>query len=222
VDKRELRRKYDDAAGWYDAVEVIPELLGVRRLRRELLKDATGVTLEVACGTGLNFSSYPRGVKLVATDFSEEMLKAAGGRAWASDLDIDFLVMDGERLAFAERVFDTVVSSLTLCTFTHPVGALREMARVCRPSGQILLLEHGLSDRGWIRRWQNYRAESHERRLGCQWNREPLKLLAQAGLSPVSVRRTLFGIFHLIQARPLKAAEVPARLGRLARCPTPA
>ncbi|MBI3583112.1 MAG: class I SAM-dependent methyltransferase [Nitrospinae bacterium] len=107
--------------------------------------------------------------------------------------------MDAESLAFPDRSFDTVVSSLTLCTFSDPLAALNEMARVCRKDGRILLLEHGRSSHEWLGRWQDRKAKGHAEILGCHWNREPLNLIQQVGLKVYSIRRIFFGIFHLIE-----------------------
>jgi len=95
-----------------------------------------------------------------------------------------------------------VVSSLTTCTFPNPVAALQEMGRVCRPEGKILLLEHGRSDRAWLGRWQDERADRHAKQLGCHWNREPLELVREAGLKIVNAQRLFFGIFYQINAEP--------------------
>ncbi len=97
----------------------------------------------------------------------------------------------------------TRANSKRLIYFLDPVAALREMARVCRPAGHILLLEHGRSDRDWLGRWQDRRADRHAKRFGCQWNREPLNLVRQAELALTDARRTFFGIFQVIEAMPL-------------------
>lgn len=76
------------------------------------------------------------------------------------------------------------------------------MARACRAEGKILLLEHGRSDREWLGRFQDRRADSFAKPLGCHWNREPLELVKQAVLKVVRARRAFFGIFHLIEAMP--------------------
>jgi len=130
------------------------------------------------------------------------MLKVARKRADRLGLTIPFLVIDAEKLAFPDQCFNTVVSSLTLCTFPDPPAALREMARVCRADGRILLLEHGRSDQEWLGRWQDRRADRHAKALGCRWNREPLDLIRQAGLKLEAAQRFFFGIVHLIQASP--------------------
>ena len=206
MNTEEIRQKYNTFAPWYDLLEGIPELLGLRKLRRELLQRASGSVLEVAAGTGKNFHYYPQTCEITAVDLSPAMLKRARRRADRLGLPIPFLIMDGEALAFPDQSFDTVVSSLTLCTFPDPIAALREMARVCRVDGRILLLEHGRSDREWLGRWQDRRADRHAKPLGCRWNREPLDLVRQAELTLITSRRYFGGVFHLIEATPPRTA----------------
>lgn len=202
----EIRRKYEKFARWYDLMDGIPEVLGVKRLRRRLLQRASGKVLEIAAGTGRNLRYYPTACQITAVDFSPAMLGVARSRADRLGLTIPFLVMDAEALAFPEQSFDTVLSSLSLCTFPEPAAALQEMARVCRRGGRILLLEHGRSDVEWLGRWQDHRADRHAKALGCRWNREPLDLVRRAGLRLIASQRHFFGIFHLVEAMPLDAA----------------
>jgi ubiquinone/menaquinone biosynthesis C-methylase UbiE len=199
---REISQKYDGFARWYDWVEGIPDVLGVSRLRRRLLRRASGKILEVAAGTGKNLKFYPSGCRIIALDVSLEMLNLARKRATKLSMDISFVLGDAQTLPFRDKSFDTVVSSLTTCTFPNPVTALREMRRVCKSEGKILLLEHGRSDREWLARWQDRHADKFAKPLGCHWNREPLNLVRQAGLRMNEVRRTFFGIFHQIEAVP--------------------
>jgi ubiquinone/menaquinone biosynthesis C-methylase UbiE len=199
---REISEKYDRFARWYDWVEGVPDLLGVRRLRRQLFRRASGKVLEIAVGTGKNLRYYPRGCRIIAVDLSREMLNVARKRAAKSSMDVSFLLADAQALPFSDRSFDTLVSSLTTCTFPNPVAALREMARVCRPAGRILLLEHGRSNRDLLGRWQDRHADQFAKPLGCHWNREPLELVRAAGLKVVESQRVFFGIFHRIEAKP--------------------
>lgn len=198
---QEISQKYNRFARWYDLVEGIPDLLGLRKLRQKLLERASGEILEVAVGTGKNLLHYHRSSHITAVDVSEKMLSVARKRAKRLSLEVAFIVTDAEALPFSDRSFDTVVSSLTTCTFPNPVIALQEMARVCRTEGKILLLEHGRSDNEWLGRWQDSRSDRHARQLGCHWNREPLKLVREAGLRVVAAHRTFFGIFHVVEAK---------------------
>jgi ubiquinone/menaquinone biosynthesis C-methylase UbiE len=119
-------------------------------------------------------------------DVSREMLNIARQRAAKLSMDVSFSLADAAALPFSDRSFDTLVSSLTTCTFPNPVAALQEMARVCKLAGRILLLEHGRSNREWLGRWQDSREDSFAKQLGCHWNREPLGLVRQAGLKLTS------------------------------------
>jgi ubiquinone/menaquinone biosynthesis C-methylase UbiE len=192
---RELQNKWDRASKWYDLATAALEVLVFRRLRSRLLRSASGSVLEVAGGTGWNLGHYPAGVDIVTIDLSPGMLAKTRKRG-ASKV----VVMDAERLAFRDGLFDTVVSTLGTCTFLDPVEALREMRRVCRPGGRILLLEHGRSDRPRIAAWQDRRAPEHAACLGCWWNREPLENVRRAGLKPLTAVRSVLGMVHFIQA----------------------
>lgn len=199
---REISEKYDRFARWYDWLEGIPDLLGMRRLRRSLLSRASGSVLEIAVGTGKNLPYYPDDCRITAMDISRNMLNIARQRAAKLFMHVSFSLADAEVLPFADYSFDTVVSSLSTCTFPNPALVVREMARVCRTGGKILLLEHGRSDHEWLGHWQDRHADKFAEPLGCHWNREPLELVEQAGLKVVRARRNFFGVFHLIEAEP--------------------
>jgi ubiquinone/menaquinone biosynthesis C-methylase UbiE len=199
---RELSEKYDRFSRWYDWVEGVPELLGVSRLRRSLLQHASGKILEVAVGTGKNLPYYPRECRIIGVDLSREMLNVARTRAARLSMDASLALVDAEALPFPDSSFDTVVSSLSTCTFPDPVASLKEMARVCRPTGKILLLEHGRSNCEWLARFQDRTADRHAKQLGCHWNRKPLEFLGQSGLKVNKAQRFFFGIFYQIEAAP--------------------
>lgn len=199
----EIRRKYDSFAGWYDLLVSVPErILGVGRLRRRLLSRSQGKVLEVGVGTGRSLRYYPAGLQVMAGDISYRMLQIALRRAGKLPVSVRLFETNAEDLNFSDHHFDTVVSTLTLCTFPNPEKVLREFSRVCRPNGRILLLEHGRSAAGLLARWQDRTAERHARTLGCYWNREPLELVQRAGLTVIQNSRHVFGIFHLIEATP--------------------
>ncbi len=199
---KKIAGKYNHFARWFDLVEGVLDLLGVRKLRKRLLRQASGQVLEVAVGTGKNLRHYPDGCQIIAVDVSSKMLSVGRKRAAKLSMNVSFSLADAEALPFSDKTFDTVVSSLTTCTFPNPVTALKEMARVCQPGGRILLIEHGRSDRAWLGHWQDRREDSFAKQLGCHWNRETLELVRQAGLKVQNSRRIFFGVFHTIDAEP--------------------
>jgi ubiquinone/menaquinone biosynthesis C-methylase UbiE len=208
----EIQQKYNAFAPWYNSLEGLLELSGLRSLRRNLLQQAAENVLEVAVGTGQTLPYYPPSCRLTAVDVSPAMLALARKRAMRLGRRVAFQVMDAEHLAFPDHSFHTVVDTLAICTFPQPVAALREMARVCKPEGRLLLLEHGRSHRAWLGRLQDRWAARHAAQLGCWWNREPLALVRQAGLQPLATRRTFFGIFQVMEVLPTEA--MPAATGQ--------
>lgn len=202
MDAPKIRESYDRAAPWYDIGEALLEVLGLRRLRRQLMGQATGRVLEVASGTGKNLRYLPRRIDWTGVDLSERMLARARRRSTERASRARVVVMDAQSLGFRDETFDTVVSSLSSCTFPDPLAALREMARVSRRDGRILLLEHGRSDHERVAAFQDRYADRHARMLGCHWNREPLALAHAAGLQVLRSRSYFLGIFTVIEAAP--------------------
>ena len=196
---QELSRRYSRVARWYDRVEGILGLLGVSKFDAGCCS-RRAIELEVALGTGKNLPHYLHQCCIIAMDLSRETLNIAQKRAAKLSMNVSFLLADAEALPFSDESFDTVVSSLSTCTFPNPVAALKEMARVCRPKGKVLLLEHGRSDREWLGRWQDRHADQFAKPLGCHWNREPLELVGQTGLKVYRAKRNFFGVFQQIES----------------------
>ena len=131
-----------------------------------------------------------------------EMMTIAERKARRINFDVQFTLLDAENLPFRDDSFDTVLSTLSSCTFPAPIRAFQEMARVCKPDGRILLLEHGRSDKRLFAWMQDKRAPKHAEAFGCQWNREPVRLARQAGLEFVDYKTHFFGVFAVMEARP--------------------
>jgi ubiquinone/menaquinone biosynthesis C-methylase UbiE len=195
----DLRDLYADQADLMDRLSVLDRLV-FGRARRRLFGRAEGDVLDVACGTGLNRTYLPPDVEYVGIDLSPAMLSKAAASNEGLERRVDLLEMDAQTLAFTDDSFDTIVSSLSTCTFPDPQAALAEMGRVCRPEGQILLLEHGRSSVGLIARFQDWRAEAHYEKHGCRWTQEPLEVLAASDLTVERHRSGPLGIVTAIRA----------------------
>jgi SAM-dependent methyltransferase len=152
------------------------EKLGMARLRRELLAEAHGAVLEIGAGTGLNLRHYP-------ADLDELVLVEPGARMGGHiDLDrapagvpVRLEPAPAEYLPFEDGTFDTVVSTLVLCTVGDPERAVSEVARVLRPGGRLLFLEHVRADPGLRRTLQRRSARPWAGFAdGCRCDRETL------------------------------------------------
>lgn len=201
----EIASIYDELAPRTERFAPINRLL-TGRYRARLFAGARGRVLDVACGTGENFRYLPSDVDPVGIDVSAWALASAERRAARLGVEADLREMDAAALAFPDDSFDTVVSALSTCTFPDPGAALDEMARVYRPDGRVLLLEHGRSSLGPVARFQDRRAREHFETAGCRWNQEPVDVVAGADLDVLGVDRRLFGVLTAMEARPKPSA----------------
>jgi ubiquinone/menaquinone biosynthesis C-methylase UbiE len=201
----EVQSAYDAIADQYEKKIWFDQyVLGVARLRKRLLAKATGKILEVACGSGQNFPLFAPNSEITAVDLSPKMLEIARANAIKHGLSVNLAVRDAEQLEFPDGSFDTVVSTLSTCTFPNPIKALQEMKRVCQPDGLILLLEHGHSNLPWLARFQDRHEYQHyQDHAGCRWNQDPLDLVQSAGIKVLKSKRNILGMFHSIEARSL-------------------
>jgi len=134
------------AAG-YDVFMRSTERAGLRDRRRALLAQASGATLEIGAGTGANLDLYPAAVtELFLAEPSPHMAQRLRARAAAGERAVEVVDAGAERLPFPDARFDTVVGTLVLCTIPDPQRALAEAARVLRPGGRLLFIEHVRSE----------------------------------------------------------------------------
>jgi ubiquinone/menaquinone biosynthesis C-methylase UbiE len=125
--------------------------------RREILADATGEVLEIGFGTGLNLAYYPSDKiqKITTIDVNPGMNQLAQKRIAISPIEVDYQVLNGEKLPMADATFDTVVSTWTLCSIKDVEPAIAEIYRVLKPGGKFIFIEHGLSREPQIQTWQH-------------------------------------------------------------------
>ncbi len=165
----------------YDLSLVLSEKRGMAARRGELLASARGRVLELGAGTGLNLRHYPDGVDLVVSEpdpgMRARLERRAAGRATVIDAG-------AEELPFPDASFDTVVSTLVLCTVADPAAALAEVRRVLAPDGRLLLIEHVRASEPRLERRQDRLAGLwHACAMGCRCNQPTVDLLEGAGLS---------------------------------------
>ena len=161
------------------------------RLRDELLHAASGDVLEIGFGTGLNLSHYPSGIsRLTTIDPATILPRTVKARIAAVPFPVETTPISAEQLPYPDRRFDTVVSTWTLCTIPDPLQALREVARVLKPTGRFLFLEHGRSEDTHVAKWQD-RLNPIQQVIGCgcNLNRRIDRLIEESGLSIVTLTR---------------------------------
>jgi SAM-dependent methyltransferase len=165
------------AARLYDPFLALGERRGMAARRRALLAGARGRVLEIGAGTGHNLAAYPAGLEaLVLTEPDPAMRTRLRRRAEHGGVTV--VEAGAEALPFADGAFDTVVSTLVLCTVPDADAAVREVRRVLRPGGRLLFLEHvRADDRRHARRQDRLARPWRAFAAGCHCNRPTLELL---------------------------------------------
>ncbi len=170
------RKRYDRIAPFFDGLEGFLEGLFFSRWRKILWAKAEGPhILEVGVGTGKNFPLYPGNARITAIDFSPKMLDQARKKRDRRNIDVDLDLMDIESLCYADNSFDTVIATFVFCSVPKPQKGLQELYRVCKPGGQVLLLEHVLSSNrflAWMMKLMNPLVKSL---VGAEITRQTVK-----------------------------------------------
>jgi phosphatidylethanolamine/phosphatidyl-N-methylethanolamine N-methyltransferase len=202
LEKRQVKRAYKLYAPAYDLVfdwifhpgrEAAIRLCDIRPDHH---------VLEVGIGTGLNLPLFPRRTRITGIDLSEEMLRKAKERVRELGLStVTLRAMDATVMDFPENEFDSAVATYTISAVPDPVGVLREMRRVVKPGGSIVVLNHFRSERRVMGRLEDMVAPVCTR-LGWKSNLPLEPLLVQVGLQPeISTKVNLFNGWRLIKCR---------------------
>lgn len=203
MERERVRAIYDRRAATYDRSVGLAERIALGDLRRAFGAALAGETLEVAVGSGLNLPWYgPDVSRAVGLDLSRAMLARAAARARQLGRPIALVQGDAQALPFADAAFDTVAVSLALCTVPDPAAALRELARVCRPGGRVVLLEHVLSPVRPVAWLERALSPLQERALGCHLDRATIGLARTLGFTVLAEQQRRAGVFRLAVARP--------------------
>lgn len=172
----------------YDPVLAVGERSGMQEMRADLLAQARGDVLEIGAGTGLNLAHYPETVgTLTLTDPNLPMIAQLEKAVDGHPLKPRVMSVAAERLPFDDDSFDTVVSTLVLCTVADVESTLSEIRRVLRPGGALLLVGHVRGD-GVLANWQD-RLHGPWKALayGCNCNLNTSAALDDAGFAIVDL-----------------------------------
>jgi ubiquinone/menaquinone biosynthesis C-methylase UbiE len=202
VDREERFRKFwDGQAASYDRQMSFWERRFFGDSRAWICSRASGDTLEVAIGTGLNLPHYGDDVRLTGVEWSPGMIEQARRRADALARTIDLRVGDAQALPFADGSFDTVVCTFSLCAIPDDALAVREMARVLRPGGVLLLADHVEAAPRLGRLLQRVLDLVTVPTAGEHWRRRPLRHVEALGFPIEAHERFTAGVVERLVAR---------------------
>lgn len=211
-DDEKIKKRYNRIAPVYDLMEGLMEKGKMNSWRQDLwdkvkeyVPEKEGKLLEAGVGTGKNIKFYPEDIEIYAIDFSENMLDEARKKAEENNKVVNFMNMDIQNLEFPEDHFDIIVTSCVFCSVPDPVIGLKELKRVCKPEGKIIMLEHmrthkeplgSLMDTfNWVSLYT----------WGANINRETMKNIKKAGLEIFEVNDLFMDIVKEIILTPKKS-----------------
>ncbi len=178
-------------AALYDRGLKATEEGGLRDTRRAVLAEASGRTIDLGAGTGANIGLFPEAVtEVVYAEPDPHMAKRLREKLAESGERGEISEASAQSLPYEDSSFDTAVFTLVLCTVPDPAAALAEAARVLRPGGKLLFVEHVRADESGLARWQD-RLEKPWRFLadGCHCNRDTVAAIEASPLRLESVER---------------------------------
>jgi ubiquinone/menaquinone biosynthesis C-methylase UbiE len=187
---------------WYDFFMGPLERGKFKRVRRDLLKSATGKVLEIGSGTGVNFPLYRNADHVIAIEPSQHMIDQSQSRRQLAVVPIEMVNASAERLPFRDHTFDTIVATLVFCTIPNVDEAINELKRVCKPNGKILLFEHVKMENTVLSSMQESLTPMWKKICdGCCLNRETLQAFTSHGLKIERVEKFYKDLFIVAELR---------------------
>lgn len=195
------RQRYNRIAPFFDVLEAFFEGMYFSDLRKTVWHKVKGEhVLEVGVGTGKNFPFYPANSRITALDFSEGMLKKAKRKRQRKEIAVELELMDVQSLCYADNSFDTVIATFVFCSVPMPIKGLQELHRVCKPGGQVLLLEHVLSSQPMMAKMMQLMNPVIAALFGANINRQTVKSVQSCGFQKVLLDPASSDMVKVIQA----------------------
>ena len=182
-----IMKRYDRISSIYDVFETPMELMALKKWRTELMGELSGKVLEVGVGTGKNIEFYPKGIDVTGIDFSKGMLQRARQRAAKLGRQVELIHMDAQSMEFEDNTFDTVFTTCVFCSVPDPVAGLKEIRRVCKESGKIVLIEHVRSEEKLLGLLMDVLNPLVVNLYGANINRKTVENVHNAGFTEVVV-----------------------------------
>ena len=200
----EKRTKYELIARFYDILDIPFESRRYRPLRRQSWAGLEGRILDAGVGTGRNMPFYPRDARVCGIDLSRAMLSRAEKRRRRLGLKTELFEGDIMETGFADGSFDAIVATFLFCVLEpeQQLPALRELARICRPGGEIRILEYAVPAHPLRRAVMALWAPWVRLIYGAAFDRKTEQYVAEAGLDLVEVRFVFGDIIKLLVVRP--------------------
>jgi len=201
-----IKNRYNRISKVYDIFEKPMESMAMGKWRVELFEKLEGEKiLEVGVGTGKNLIYYSENLDVTGIDFSKNMLQKARDKI-KDKKNIELIEMDAQNMKFADNTFDTVITSCVFCSVPDPIEGLKEIRRVCKNNGKIIMLEHMRSNNEVAGKFMDTLNFIPLNIWGANINRKTIENLKKAGFNEdnIECKDMLSDIVKIIEIRNLK------------------
>jgi len=198
-----IKKRYNRISSIYGAMDRMIKA----EWRQSLLSNVSGKVLEVGIGTGSNLNFYSKDIhSLKGVDFSKGMLRHAEEKIAKGNFPFPIEIMeeDVQALPFADNSFDSVVSTCVFCSVPDPLDGLKELRRVCKPTGRIFMLEHMRSENKLMGIMMDMLNPVTVNLWGANINRETIKNISHSGLKVEENTLLMGSIMRELVVRPNK------------------
>ena len=208
VESLNARKTYERIASIYDLLDAPYEIGWKRALRRRMFDGLRGALLDAGCGTGCNFVAYPEGAKASGCDASAAMLEKARARAEKMGLMVELRRSDLTRLDWPDNTFDGIVATFVFACIEdrEQAAALSELRRVCKPDGEIRIVDYRLSPRPLIRARQKLMSAWLNGTFAATYTPTTENYFDEAGLEVIEEKFIRSDVLKMIRLRPRKAS----------------
>jgi len=195
-------KKYDYIANIYDFISNGSEKRWFSKWKKQYFSPLKGNILEVGIGTGRSIEYYNNEAKVTGIDFSEKMLQKAEEKL--DKLGIENIILkkgDVENLEFEDNSFDYVVTSCVFCSVPNPIKGLKEIKRVLKPTGELIMIEHMLSKNPIIALLEYIHNPITKFITGANINRDTKQNILDSGMKIIKEKNlALYDVFRLFIA----------------------
>lgn len=195
-----IKKRYDRISNCFNWIQ---NRLGDSRTdewRDQIIGGASGKILEVGVGTGRNIKFYSNDMDITAIDFSRRMLSKAKAMAKKLDKNPELVEMDVQHMSFPDDTFDFVFTTFVFCSVPEPMLGLKEIKRVLKPGGKLVMLEHVRIDKPVIGKMMDVINPLVVRLVGANINRRTVENVMKSGFIHVEVEDKVDSLVKLISA----------------------
>lgn len=195
-----IKKRYNRIAPIFDYMESMMQAMIPKEYIQKAFGSLYGSVLEVGVGTGKNLPYYPSNCTVTGIDFSPRMLEIAKNNIYKAKAPVTLLEMDAEHMDFPDNTFDCIINTFVFCSVPDPLQGLKEIKRVCKPGGTIVMIEHVRSNNLILGKIMDVLNPLVVNIIGANINRNTIENIERSGIKINKINDCCGKILNLVIA----------------------